>query len=640
MKNTYSDSAQLRVADQGVSAIIAFIEELSLASQEKALIARAPIPGFRKGSPAFFKKQKELLAAAIGHASNESRRPKDTDWMAFSTIWSLWGRQKFPGVFPSGPFNFADFSTDESLDFVRKLVEDSKSGCAREDIDRLVLFSGLPTTDALQSFIARLPLKVNLERDKALAKLPEEVGALRHKAGEIEKNVGKLADELKAIVGGIEKAERNAQKSAAATVALQGQFSDYEKRLSASSSKDLQIVVEKLSVCSKQVDALRKDHEDTKRALDIELGKKHQSLQNRFNALTEEVSDVRANIDAIVKSQQELLDSLKTGHLTKNGFVPVDGASERNSGELHLQSTTAWVVLGQGNKAKDLARIESLFKLTQDNLIASCVRQSDADRVARTVVSAMISGQLLQCSGSLADVLGTAAAASCGGEQVLSWQVPLGLKSTSEADSVQRIAESGAAGALMLKGINRSAFEIYGSGIRDTIVRRHFQREEGREQLGLIATYAEGPATLPINTSLVELGPLVDTDTLKWDERANWHGMELGKSVVEVKNFRSPLSFRDEIDEIHRLINALETPTTKLWHIVFSKFVNVLFLLPDADFNNCVSTALHAWVLPLAKVKGLGRERVEDAIRTCAIEQLNFSDIRKALDDLPTERGA
>ena len=102
MRNTYSDSAQLRVAGQGVSAITAFIEELSPAYQEKALATRAPIPGFRKSSPAFFKKQRELLAAAIGHTPNENRRPKNTDWMAFGTIWSLWGRQSFLAYFQEG----------------------------------------------------------------------------------------------------------------------------------------------------------------------------------------------------------------------------------------------------------------------------------------------------------------------------------------------------------------------------------------------------------------------------------------------------------------------------------------------------------------------------------------------------------
>ena len=519
-------------------------------------------------------------------------------------------------------------------------MEDSNSGCAREDIDRLVLFSGLPTTSSLQDFIARLPLRVNLERDKALAKLPTEVGALRHKAEAIEKIVEKLTVELKATVGGVEKAEQSAQKSAAAASALQGQFADYEKRFAASSSKDFQVVIEKFSACAKQVDSLRKDHEDTKRALDIELGKKHQSLQKSINALTEELSSVKTSIDAIVKNQQELFDSLKTDHFTKTGSIPFDVASARHSEELQLQSAAVWIAPGPENRAKDLAKIESLLQITQGNVIASGVRQSDADRVARTVASAMISGQLLQCSGSLADVIGTAAAASCGGENMLSWQVPLGLRSTFEADNVQRIAESGAAGAVILKGINRSAFEIYGSSIRDTIVRRNLHSQEGKEQLAIIATYAEGPATLPINTPLIELGPLVDTDSLNWCETAEWQSMERGKSLIEPQKFRSPLSFRDEIDEIHRLINTLDTPTTKLWRIVFSRFVNVLFLLPDADFNNSVSTALHAWVLPLAKVNGLGRERVEDAIRTCAVEQLNCPNIKKALDDLPSEIGA
>jgi uncharacterized protein YoxC len=637
MKYTYSESAQLRVARQGAAAITAFIEELSPASQEKILTTRPPIPGFRKNGPALVKKQRELLAGALGHVPDDNRRPKKADWMAFGAIWSLWGHQKFATAFPSGPLNFDETSSDEALDFVRNLVEKCNSGCAREDIDRLVLFSGLPTTDAVEAFIARLPLRANLERDKALAKLPEELGSLRHQTKEIERNVGKLADELKTNVEDVENAARSAQQSVVATAALQGSFAEFEKRLSASSSKQLQNVADRVAFYSKQMDVLRKDYEDTRRALGVELSKKHQSLQKHVNTLTEEVADVRASIDALVKSQQGLAESLKSSHLTEFAIVADGRSSASYNKESHLHYETVWMDLGSGKEAKDQVEIENLFQLTQGNVIASGVRQSDADRVTRTLVAAMIAGQLLQCSGSLADVLGTAAAASCGGKKVLSWQVPLGLRSTVEANSVQRIAESGAAGAVMLRGINRSAFEIYGTGVRDAVVRRHLQRQEGGERLALIATYAEGPATLPMSTSLVELGPLVDTDTLAWGESAEWRSLELGKLVLERQHFRSPLSFRDEIDEIHRLVDALGTPPTKLWRIIFLRFVNVLFLLPGAKFENSVSVALRAWVLPWAKVKGLGRERVEDAIRACAIEQLDVPDVRSALDDLVPE---
>lgn len=637
MKYTYSESAQLRVAKQGTAAITAFIEELSPASQEKILSTRPPIPGFRKKHPTLVKKQRESLAGALGHVASDNRRPKMADWMAFGAIWSLWGHQKFAAAFPSGPFDFAEKSPDEALDFVRNLVEKCNSNCAREDVDRLVLFSGLPTTDAIDTFVARLPLRANLERDRALAKLPDDVGALRHQTKEIERHVKKLADELKANVEDVEKAARCAHQSDIATKALQDSYAEFEKRLSAESSKEFLIVADKVSSYSRQVDALRKDYDAVRRSLDNELSHKHQSLQKHINALAEEIADVRASLEAVVESQRGLLESLKSSHPPELTTV-VGGATPASCEEgAQLQHAAVWMELVSGQEAKEQVQIESLFELTQRNVIASGVRETDAERVTRTMVSAMIAGQLLQCSGSLADVLGSAAAASCGGDKVLVWQVPLGLRSTVEVDSLRRIAATGAAGAVMLRGINRSAFEIYGTGVRDAVVRRHLQRKEGIESPALIATHAEGPATLPMSSSLVELGPLVDTDTLAWSDSADWRSIELGKLVLEQQNFRPLLSFRDEIDEIHRLVEALGTSPTKLWCIVFSRFINVLFLLPGASFESSVSVALHAWVLPLAKVKGLGRQRVEDAIRSYAMEQLNVANVRSALDEWEPE---
>lgn len=637
MQYTYSESAQLRVAKQGAAAITAFIEELSPASQEKILSTRPPIPGFRKKHPALVKKQRESLAGVLGHMASDTRRSKVADWMAFGAIWSLWGHQKFAGAFPSGPFDFAEKSPDEALDFVRNLVEKCSSNCAREDVDRLVLFSGLPTTDAIDTFIARLPLRANLERDRALAKLPDEVEALRNQTKEIERHVKKLADEQKANIEDVEKAVRGAHQSDIATKALQDCVARFEKRLSGELSKELLTLADKFSSCSKQVDALRKDFGVSRRPLDVELIHKHQSLQKHVSALAEEIADVRANLGAVVESHGELLESLKSPCLPELSAV-ADCATPASCEEnAPLPYTAVWMEVGSGKEAKEQAEIESLFELTQRNVIASGVLQTDAERVTRTMVSAMIAGQLIQCSGSLADVLGSAAAASCGGEKVLVWQVPLGLRSTVEADSVRRIAASGAAGAVILRGINRSAFEIYGTGVRDAVVRRHLQRKEGVDSPALIATHAEGPATLPMSSTLVELGPLVDTDTLAWSDSADWWSIELGKLSLEQQDFRSPLSFRDEIDEIHRLVEALGTSPTKLWRIVFSRFINVLHRLPGANFESSVSVALHAWVLPWAKVKGLDKQRVEDAIRSCAMEQLNVANVRSALDEWEPE---
>lgn len=640
MKYTYSESAQLRIAEQGIAAITAFIEELSPVAQSKILVTRPPIPGFRKSGPALVKKQRELLAAAIGHLPNDNHRTKPLDWMAFGAIWSFWGHQKFSDAFPSGPFDFADISSEEALDFVRDIVGKCNSGCAREDVDRLVLFSGLPSTDSLSAFIARLPLRATLERDRALANLPAEVGTLRHQTKEIERNVGKLTDELTNRLDGLEKFVRSAEKSAETTAVLEKNFADFERRVFASLSKEISAVAEKVSFFSKQVDVLRKDYEDAGRTFDAELSKKQQAFHKLVTTLAAEVVDVRSALDAVVERQQDLADSLKPRDIAEFSTTTDDRTSVSFEEKNPRHYPPTWINFGSAKTVKEMAKIESLFQLTQENVIAAGVRRSDSDHVARALASAIISGQLLQCCGSLADVLGRTAAASCGGDKVLAWQVPLGLNSTVEADGVQRVAEVGAAGALVLRGINRSAFEIYGGSVRDTVVCRHLQREYGGESLALIATYAEGPATLPLSASLVELGPLLDTDILSWGGSADWQSIEIGKWALGQQHFRSPLSVRDEIDEIHRIVDILKISPTKLWRIVFSRFVDVLFLLPSASFENSLSVALLTWVLPLAKAKGLTRERVENAVHACAIEQLSVAHVRNAIDDLSPEGDA
>lgn len=108
-----------------------------------------------------------------------------------------------------------------------------------------------------------------------------------------------------------------------------------------------------------------------------------------------------------------------------------------------------------------------------NNLQACGVVKNDAKRYARLILAAVIAGQLIQFKGSTADLMADAAAAAVGGAIFHEWRVPVGLLSEDAAtDCLEAVSES--SGCLLLKGANRSAFEVYGSAIRDLVARRQF----------------------------------------------------------------------------------------------------------------------------------------------------------------------
>lgn len=146
------------------------------------------------------------------------------------------------------------------------------------------------------------------------------------------------------------------------------------------------------------------------------------------------------------------------------------------------------------------------------NLLAVGVTKGAAVSVARQTVAALIAGQMVQFSGSLADMAADAVAAAIGGPTYHEWRVPVGLVSDEAASNcVEVVAES--SGCLLLKGANLSAFEVYGAAVRDIVMRRQFSASSNG-RLALIASWAQGPAAFPNGGTLAELGPVFDTDTL------------------------------------------------------------------------------------------------------------------------------
>ncbi|HFO7550791.1 TPA: Druantia anti-phage system protein DruC, partial [Escherichia coli] len=160
-----------------------------------------------------------------------------------------------------------------------------------------------------------------------------------------------------------------------------------------------------------------------------------------------------------------------------------------------------------------LSSSEDISNRISLNLQAVGLTKNSAEKLARLTLATFVSGQIIQFSGSLADIIADAIAIAIGAPRYHIWRVPVGIISDMDAfDFIETIAESSR--CLLLKGANLSAFEIYGAAIRDIVVQRQIH-PTNYDHLALIATWKQGPATFPDGGMLAELGPVIDTDTLK-----------------------------------------------------------------------------------------------------------------------------
>jgi hypothetical protein len=367
------------------------------------------------------------------------------------------------------------------------------------------------------------------------------------------------------------------------------------------------------------------------------LKKEFSSLRESIKEMNGEVGGLKSSLSLLQDGQNRLSESLNLSRTSiESPIVPlsVSGADSQA-----IAGTIAWIRAERD--ADRLEHLESILHLVQQNLVAAGVRQSDADGVARTITSATLAGQMVQFCGSFADILGVTCAHTFAGREALSWQVPLGLSDGKDTRAVLQLAfERGEdAQALLLRGVNRSAFEVYGTEVRDFIQRRLMTRlGAAPSNESFFDTWADGPATIPGSSALIELGPLLNADELAWSSSSDWGKFRTGSFHISGEIVREMQSASaDEVAEVLGLVDSLELPCSRFWRISFYRFVSVLFALPNSTYRDSLSMALQTWVLPWAKVLGVSREKVERSIGESSPEQLQVPSVRGVLDEFVGE---
>ncbi|WP_458371695.1 hypothetical protein [Pseudomonas lactis] len=602
MSYLYSQEARERISALGVTMITEFIEEVPHTLRKPVFDRQASIPGFRRGSPPEFKEKQRRL---IGHLVHPQPGQKgEADWKAFASLWVAWARSRLDSAFPV-PDTLPQ-AGDTGAGFFKRIAE-LYPDAPRETVERLAAYSGFADDPAMQAVLNRFHPASTLARDRMIDGLPGRLDKVEDHFELAETAAEETAER-------IEQLEKTATATGKAVKQLAGSFAGVVPDV-----EDLRRALQSATERLQHLNEMAQSTAEAQQAVSQVLARSERH-DEQVSAVLESLAAQIANLVAERAQVQEFTDALDTlsarvpdWEVTATTMAALrerlGDHDFRNSSPRHDTSEPARVRLIENETTGPFVEISSVdiaWKVIANNLQACGVVKNDANRYARHILAAIIAGQLIQFKGSMADLIADAVAAAIGGAIFHEWRVPVGLLSEDAAtDCLEVVRDS--SGCLLLKGANRSAFEVYGSAIRDLIARRQFSLTDDT-CLVLIATWTHGPAAFPDGGTLSELGPVFDTD--EFDMRgaaAQVPLMQFGQRIAEdwvilhgpAENTRLalPSTLRERLAQVNFVPG-------KLWLRVADRAYAQLRLLSPGPAERTLHAVLTQWALPWAQSLG------------------------------------
>jgi hypothetical protein len=507
MSYQYGQEARERISALGQNKISEFIEEVPHAYRKEYCDRQPAISGFRSRSPTEFKEKQKRL---IGHILNPQGGQKgDADWKMFANFWVAWARSQLGEDFPVGDRSAP--AADAGPAFLKSLA-DQFPDASRETLERLISFSGFADHADTQAALGRFRPASTLARDRMIDGLPGRLSKIEGYFEIAETAAEEVAEQIVLLESEVAALIKNADDVSSRLKNSIGDVSDLRSLVDEAATR-----TEHLENAIEELDGVGRKTLEAVAASD----RKAQMVKRGLDALSDKAQgwDEAASLIAELKELVTQIHSREPDrHKAAEAVVVLSARIEE------LQDSFAKMGTGSGPRPQqvrlfevepqgplvEIHTVETACELISCNLQASGIVKGAAISVARQILAALAAGQLVQFSGSLADLVAEAVAAAVGGPRSHEWRVPVGLVSDeAAADCLDAIVDI--SGCLVLKGANRSAFEVYGTAIRDVVARRQLSVAV-HHRLALVGSWAQGPAAFPDGGTLAELGPVFDTD--------------------------------------------------------------------------------------------------------------------------------
>lgn len=624
MSYLYSQEARERISALGVTMIAEFVEEVPHAFRKSFFDRKTAIPGFRRGStPEFKEKQRRL----IGHLVHPQPGQKgEADWQAFASLWVAWAKSRLDSAFPTA--DKTSPPADTGADFFKRLA-DLYPDASRETVERLAAYSGFADDPAMQAALNSFHPASTLARDRMIDGLPGRLDKIEGYFELAETAAEETAER-------IDQLEESAAASTETLKQLAGKLSDLDRDVEALRVALLS-ATDRWQQLSEFAQSTAVSQEEMSAALArSELHEQHMSAV--LDSLTVQIADLTAERPQLLALEETL--SALTGRLPDWEVSAVtlaalherlDNLDLRATGPRHETSGHARTRLIENEATGPFVEVGSVdvaLEVIANNLQACGVVKNAAKRYARLILAAVIAGQLIQFKGSTADLMADAVAAAVGGAIFHEWRVPVGLLSEDAAtDCLEAVSES--SGCLLLKGANRSAFEVYGSAIRDLVARRQFSLIADT-RLVLIASWTHGPAAFPDGGTLSELGPVFDTDEFAMRGlSAQVPLMQFGHLAADgwkALHYPEESTLLALPSTLRERVKQVDFVPGNLWLRVADRAYAELRLLSPGPAEQALHAVMTQWALPWAQSIGGPLE----ALQGSAAELLSEIDAQAA----------
>lgn len=275
----------------------------------------------------------------------------------------------------------------------------------------------------------------------------------------------------------------------------------------------------------------------------------------------------------------------------------------------------------------------------QSNLAFLGLHPLSGRALARDVLAAVSSRQLVLFQGSMGGVVTRLVARTLACRSVTTLQVPIGFRENTDFESVvKRANREGAFAALIIEGVNRSCVDAYGSYLTQLVTDRIFGLGDPMPNLILLGNVLDGPSSLPPGSGLTSLGPIFHTDCLSWITPG-----PNGKMVDgHLSAFPAPESVASPADvgTLNGWSKALSGTPSALWSRNVESVLKALSCRPDkGTYPSALESVTFGWLLPRAVATGVDlagcTELIADARKDARVESF-----LRDVTHLPARAGA
>ncbi|NLA17879.1 hypothetical protein GPU89_12120 [Burkholderia cepacia] len=409
------------------------------------------------------------------------------------------GKQRFQSQFPGSPDEPIVDDREAVETFIRKLVPEQNLAVCREDVERLLTFSGFALTDKSAADLSWIPTRSVLDQARKAAKIPAEVESLKRQLKSRESEIAELRSTTDTIRAESESLKLKLVDLLGQIPKIRAEFSEFQSRQDNAQPRN---------------DELARTFEQEVLKLESRLSIATEEVKSGFAHITEKAanltSSVAENREAVVRlenvltSLQERIDT----PTIKDASVPIVTSPNRIP---DVQFTPHSITTDELEVAvTPINDAKTALNVITTNLSSIGVRKDDAVLVAATVLAGVVAGQVVQFQGSFAELLVEAVAAALSDSPMLSWRVPLGLQDGSETNFVlSRVSNDGmAAGCIAIFGANKSAFEVYGDRLTAVVAKMQLGIKGSISNVPLMATFVGGSGVLPPVQSSAVLGQI------------------------------------------------------------------------------------------------------------------------------------